>query len=127
VDLRELYEKRDRLQNELDGLKIRYEESRDDGVLNRMNDTKTALVRTREAIVMEASKNPANREPSEPEPAVVVERQGWHSESLIPRQGKPVAVPCGRLRHVRRNSVRLPAIGSMMCSDGTNSVSTQST
>lgn len=63
MSLRELYEKRDRLRTELDGLKLTYRDHPDDaGILERMGNVKTGLVRTEQEIVREAAADPAHRE-----------------------------------------------------------------
>ena len=54
--LAELNERRDRLQSEIDALSGEYRDSKDDGVLTRINDTKTALERAKRDIVAELAR-----------------------------------------------------------------------
>ena len=63
--LDEFSEKRDRLQAQLDELKPRYEETRDEGVPEKMNGLKTAITRVGKDIVV--AKNPWNVEATEGE------------------------------------------------------------
>ncbi|MET0306294.1 MAG: phage major capsid protein [Solirubrobacterales bacterium] len=67
--LTDLYEQRDRLQTELDGLGDQYRDTQDQGVLERMGNLKRGIVNAEREIVMEAANDPAHRESSEAAPA----------------------------------------------------------
>lgn len=69
--LTDLYEQRDRLQTELDGLGAQYRDNQDAGTLERMGNLKRGIVNAEREIVMEAAEDPAHRESSEAAPAVV--------------------------------------------------------
>jgi hypothetical protein len=56
-----LYEKRNRMQDELDGLKPEYQRSQDEGILERMSNLKAGLVGTQRDIIGELAKDPAHR------------------------------------------------------------------
>lgn len=69
--LAELYERRDRMQTEIDGLSETYRDSPTAGVLERVNNLKTGLIHTREEILVEAAQDPAHREEIDAAPPAV--------------------------------------------------------
>ena len=56
--MKELYEKRDQLRNELDELKARYAEDQSAGTLERMGNVKRAIENVGREIVGEVADNP---------------------------------------------------------------------
>ena len=110
----ELSEKRSRLQGELDELKPRYTETRDAGVLTRMNDTKTAIEKVKQELrddVLEgfqSGRYHADGPPERPPPA-------WRCPAPLATT-HPAASPatplCGRSRNAPTSSTRPRSTGS---------------
>ncbi|MEZ5078436.1 MAG: phage major capsid protein [Solirubrobacterales bacterium] len=60
--MKDLYEKRSRLEAELDELKAKYEQTQDKGLLERMGNVKRGYDAVRKEIITELAKRPQNRE-----------------------------------------------------------------
>ena len=70
--LSDLFERRDRIQTELDGLGDQYRDNPgDEGVLERIGNLKRGLISVREDIVVEAATRPENREETSAAPPTV--------------------------------------------------------